>query len=119
MLRYEYKVVPAPRNGLKVKGVKSAEGRYALALETLMNDMGSNGWEYQRAETLPSEERSGFASRKVVVQHVLIFRRPSDAQAPAQPANPAAPSVLLPKDIPHRAPPVMAPAARRKDDPDV
>ena len=59
MSHYEYKVVPAPRRGLKGRGVKGAEARFAYAIQTLMNDMAVQGWEFLRAEALPSEERHG------------------------------------------------------------
>ena len=75
MSQYEYKVVPAPKKGLKAKGVKSAEDRYANALETAMNALGAEGWEYQRSETLPSEERSGLTRRVTTFQNMLVFRR--------------------------------------------
>ena len=75
MSQYEYKVVPAPKKGLKAKGVKSAEDRYANALETAMNALGTEGWEYQRSETLPSEERSGLTRRVTTFQNMLVFRR--------------------------------------------
>lgn len=75
MTQYEYKVVAAPSRGLKAKGIKSPEARYSNALETLMNSMAKDGWEYQRAEALPSTERAGFTSTKTVLHNVLIFRR--------------------------------------------
>lgn len=75
MTQYEYKVIPAPSRGLRGKGVKGAEGKFANALETVMNQMGADGWEYQRAETLPSEERAGIASKSTVFRNVLVFRR--------------------------------------------
>ena len=75
MSQYEYKVVPAPKKGLKAKGIKSAENRYANALETAMNALGAEGWEYQRSETLPSEERSGLTRRVTTFQNMLVFRR--------------------------------------------
>lgn len=74
-MRFEYKIVPAPRRGQKAKGVKGTEARFAFALEALMNDLAQDGWEYLRAETLPSEERAGLTGRAVVERHVLIFRR--------------------------------------------
>jgi len=76
MPRYEYKVVPAPSRGLKGKGIKGAEARFSHALQELMNGLAGYGWEYQRAETLPSLERSGFASTTTEWRNVLIFRRP-------------------------------------------
>lgn len=75
MTRYEYKVIPAPRRGEKVRGAKHPEDRFAHALASLMNRMGREGWEYQRAETLPCEERSGLTGRSTTFQNMLIFRR--------------------------------------------
>lgn len=72
---FEYKVIPAPTNGTKAKGVKTVEGRFANTLEVLMNKMASEGWEFQRAETLPSEERSGLMSKSTTYRNVLVFRR--------------------------------------------
>ena len=76
---YEYKVVPAPVRGQRGPGVKGAEARFAHALEVTINEMAAEGWEYQRAETLPSEERQGLASTGVTYRNLLIFRRPSEA----------------------------------------
>ncbi|MDA9224804.1 DUF4177 domain-containing protein, partial [Tateyamaria sp.] len=59
MSTWEYKVVPAPKKGTKVRGIKGPEERFAHTLETLMNEMGIIGWEFQRVEILPSLERSG------------------------------------------------------------
>ncbi|MGY3439496.1 MULTISPECIES: DUF4177 domain-containing protein [unclassified Marinovum] len=75
MTRYDYKVVPAPAQGRKARGVKGAEGRFALALETVINEYSADGWEYQRAETLPSEERQGLSGKTTVYRNVLVFRR--------------------------------------------
>ena len=78
MSRYEYKVVPAPQKGLKAKGVKAGADRFAFALQSLMNDLASDGWEYQRAETLPSVERSGLTGSTTEWRNVLVFRRTLD-----------------------------------------
>lgn len=75
MSQYEYKVIPAPKTGLKAKGVKSSEERFANALQTAMNELGADGWEYQRTDTLPCEERSGFTKRVTTYQNLLVFRR--------------------------------------------
>ena len=72
---YEYRVIPAPEKGVKAKGVKAPEDRFALVLEELMNEMGADGWEYQRAETLPSTERAGLTGSTTNWRHVLVFRR--------------------------------------------
>lgn len=75
MSGWEYKVVPAPTKGVKGKGVKGAEARFAHALESMMNDMGREGWEFQRAETLPSIERSGLTGSTTEWRNLLVFRR--------------------------------------------
>ncbi|MEO9573984.1 MAG: DUF4177 domain-containing protein [Tateyamaria sp.] len=75
MSNWEYKVVPAPTKGTKAHGVKGPDGRFANALESLMNDMGREGWEYQRAETLPSIERSGLTGSTTEWRNILVFRR--------------------------------------------
>ncbi len=85
-MRFEYKVVPAPTKGLKAKGVKTAEDRFANALSTLMNAEARNGWEYLRTDTLPMVERKGFTRSATVYQNMLVFRRAlSDAAASLSP----------------------------------
>ncbi|GAA6148623.1 DUF4177 domain-containing protein [Pseudooceanicola nitratireducens] len=74
MSEYEYKVISAPTRGARGRGIKGAEGRFAFSLELTMNQMAAEGWEYQRAETLPSEERSGLSSQ-TVYRSILVFRR--------------------------------------------
>ncbi len=76
MQRYEYRVVPAPRRGEKARGVKTAEDRFALALTSLMNTLGAEGWEYLRADTLPLDERAGLTGgTRTSFQNLLVFRR--------------------------------------------
>ncbi|WP_296417168.1 DUF4177 domain-containing protein [Pseudooctadecabacter sp.] len=82
MTGYEYKVVPAPTRPLKAKGVKGTSARFANALETVMNDLGTDGWEYQRTDTLPVEERQGLTGKTTTFQNMLVFRRRL-AMAPA------------------------------------
>ncbi|WP_299349855.1 DUF4177 domain-containing protein [uncultured Shimia sp.] len=76
MTAWEYKVVAAPAKGQKARGVKGPEARFAYALESVMNQMASEGWEFQRTETLPSEERSGLTSSTTTYRNVMVFRRP-------------------------------------------
>ncbi|MDT8328147.1 MAG: DUF4177 domain-containing protein, partial [Roseovarius sp.] len=75
MTVYEYKVVPAPRRGRKAPGVKTPEARFALGFEDVLNALGRDGWEYLRADILPSEERQGLASSHTVYRSVLVFAR--------------------------------------------
>jgi hypothetical protein len=88
MQTYEYKAVPAPARGEKARGLKTGSDRFAHAVTLLLNAMARDGWEYQRAETLPSEERTGFTGRTTVYHSVMVFRRavelPVAAAAPEQ-----------------------------------
>ncbi len=80
MEHFEYKVVPAPRQGSRVKGVKGPAGRFANALESVINELAVTGWEYIRAESLPVDERQGLTMRKTEsYQNVLIFRKVAQA----------------------------------------
>lgn len=105
MSQYEYKVVPAPKTGVKAKGIKSSEDRFANALQSVMNNLGADGWEYQRTDTLPCEERSGLTKRVTTFQNMLVFRRTitvtTEVATPvAQIAQTIAPTVEPPKVAP-------------------
>lgn len=101
MQRFEFKVIPAPKRGEKARGVKTTEGRFALALTSLMNQLGAEGWDYVRADSLPCDERVGLTGTKTTFQHVLVFRRPLSAAL----ADGATTRLLLQE-------PVAAPAPR-------
>lgn len=75
MSQYEYKVLPAPAKGKKAKGIRGPEARFAHVLEETLNQLAAEGWEYLRAETLPSEERHGLTSVSTTFRSVLVFRR--------------------------------------------
>lgn len=88
MQRYEFKVIPAPRRGEKLRGVKTTEDRFALALTNVMNDLGRDGWDYVRADTLPVDERVGFTGTKTSFQNMLVFRRIMEVDATQSAAPP-------------------------------
>jgi hypothetical protein len=88
MQRFEYQVVPAPKKGEKSKTAKTTADRFAVALTNLMNKMGADGWDYQRADTLPCEERVGLTGSKIAFQNMLIFRREMQAAASDTPRRP-------------------------------
>lgn len=113
MQRYEYRVIPAPRKGKKAKGLRSGEDRFAGALTDCMNDMAAKGWEYQRTDTLPAEERSGLTGKTTVFQNMLVFRRavePATDQADVT----ATPTVAV-TDIAGVHAPKLPSAARAQD----
>ncbi len=83
--KYEYKVIPAPARGRKGPGVKGAEGRFAHGLETAINELAIEGWEYLRADILPSEERQGLTSSQTVYRSMLVFRRPLELESVESP----------------------------------
>ncbi|MCJ8332746.1 MAG: DUF4177 domain-containing protein [Epibacterium sp.] len=95
---FEYKVIPAPNKGKKAKGVKTPVDRFANGVETILNEMAAEGWEFQRAEMLPSDERSGLAGSKTNWRNLLVFRRvlrteaseETPAPLPAEPGATAA-----------------------------
>jgi hypothetical protein len=92
MTRFEYRVLPAPQRGLKARGAKTTEARFAHALMEVMNELGAEGWEYVRADTLPCEERVGLTGRTTRFQNMLVFRRVIAAEvqpAPEPPVRPA------------------------------
>jgi len=79
---FEYSVVPAPKKGMKAKGIKTTEDRFAHALQQIMNEKGADGWDYVRTDTLPTEERQGLTGRTTVYQNMMVFKRPLTADAP-------------------------------------
>ena len=91
MPAFEYKVVPAPARSVRVRGVRDPEDRYAVTLTRLMNEMGAEGWEFQRSEALPEEERRVLRGRAVVTRHVLIFRRALEQAAETPETAPGSP----------------------------
>ncbi|MDA0924293.1 MAG: hypothetical protein O3A97_06830 [Proteobacteria bacterium] len=74
MQRYEYKLVVAPHRATRHKGLKGAD-LFAATLQDILNTLGQDGWEYQRAETLPEEVRTGLTARTTAIRHLLVFRR--------------------------------------------
>jgi hypothetical protein len=115
-MRYEYRVIPAPTKGQKAKGFKTGEARFARTVETVMNQMAADGWEYQRAETLPSLERSGLTSTATHWRNVLVFRRASVASlADAAPEVPSAAISTVPVTRPSEPRVVSKPATPDDD----
>ena len=113
-MRYEFKVVPAPRRGEKARGVKTSEERFALAMTTMMNAMGAEGWDYVRADTLPVDERTGLTGTKTTYQNMMVFRRILSADAEAVQtrliAVETAPRLGSAKDLAEGSAPSLGPA---------
>lgn len=103
MQNYEYRVIPAPHRGEKERGLKTGADRFAHALTLALNEQARNGWEYLRADTLPSEERNGLTSKTTVYHNLLVFRRPLVAGAAAQTAATEADSAVASPPDPRAA----------------
>ena len=73
MKKYEFKVVSAPEKALKFSDLGPGEDAYNRTIANLMNELGSNGWEFTGAETLP--EPKGLFGRRRATRNVLVFRR--------------------------------------------
>lgn len=101
---FEYKVVAAPRKGVKVKGANTSEERFAHALATVMNEQAKEGWEYLRTDTLPMDERKGLTGKTTVYQNMLVFRR----ERAEQPAAPKVTAIAGPETVstPRLGPPL-------------
>lgn len=105
-MTFEYKVVPAPTRGRRVKGVKTPADRFARAVEDVINDLAEDGWEYMRTDTLPAEERQGLTGRTTVYQNLLVFRRAVETSEtvrtePEVRVEPTPPPVAKPADVPN------------------
>jgi hypothetical protein len=117
MPRYEYRVLPAPKRGIKVAGAKTTEDRFAQALQAAMNELGAQGWDFVRSDTLPCEERQGLTGKTTVYQTMLVFRRVIEEAADATPRIMIpAPAIVAPLTTTdsgeHQAPP-LGPAEGR------
>lgn len=96
-MRFEFKVVPAPRRADKHRGVKTIGDRFALTLQALMNDLGAEGWDYVRADTLPVDERAGLTGTKTHFESMLVFRRALPEAAAARETAPSASAAPVPR----------------------
>lgn len=91
MQQYEYRVLPAPEEGRRARGAKGPAERFAHQIEQVINQMAAEGWQYHRAECLPSTERRGLGRRQVVHRSLLVFCRPLPGAAiPTPPDGPQA-----------------------------
>ena len=75
MSRFEYKIIPASVNKGKERLLKGGAEKAAAKLESKMNTLGLNGWEYYRTETYPIQKNSWFSRPKLYHISVLVFRR--------------------------------------------
>jgi len=127
MPNYEYRVVPAPKKGERAKGVKGTEARFAHTLATVMNELGAEGWDYVRTDTLPCEERSGLTGKATSFRNLMIFRRvlesapvataepEAQAEQPEEPEEPLVLAVPTPDDEQDTPAPALSAATDTPD----
>lgn len=111
-MAFDYKIVPAPVKGVRKKGLKTPEARFAAVLEDAINAQAAEGWEFHGTEALPVQERKGLAGTRTITRHMLVFRR-ARAEAEAQAAAPLtatapAPATDLPSLSARREDPAIA-----------
>ena len=88
MSNFDYKVVAAPQSAGKHKGLKGVDA-FARTLEEVLTREAVDGWEFQRTETLPCEERAGMlGGREAMLRAVLVFRRERETARRTEPAGP-------------------------------
>lgn len=83
MAYYDYKVVSAPQRSKKAKGISNPADLFALTLTDAINEHARQGWEYLRAESLPTQTPRGLLKRPTEDSvSVLVFRRERAAMEP-------------------------------------
>ena len=88
MSSYEYKIVPAPRRGKRVKGAKTSQDRLAALLTERVNAEAGSGWEFLRVDSIPVEEKKGFLSSATETYNsYLVFRRGTAPEPVPKPAE--------------------------------
>ncbi|MEM6662012.1 MAG: hypothetical protein AAF666_07520 [Pseudomonadota bacterium] len=119
---YEYKCVGAPERAKRRRGAKSRSDRVAKAVEEVIAAEAVDGWEYQRTDLIPMEEKAGFLSRPQEVHRaVLVFRRalasqPPSVHIPAAVAPVAAPAPVV-EPVTREPEPALQPEAEEREEP--
>lgn len=75
MPKYEYKVVPAPKECLSRRNIGDADDPIVATIETVMNDLGVAGWEYVRSDTVSMRPAGILGRGRAVSQDIFVFRR--------------------------------------------
>ncbi len=75
MLKYEYKIVPAPVEQTTSWFARAKGDGFENTVTELMNALGECGWDYIRSETLTTRRRRFLRAAAVSRHEVLVFRR--------------------------------------------
>ncbi len=80
----EFKVIPAPDSPRRLKKTKGGQDPYAATLTSVFNEMGQDGWEFIRVETVQYRRRAGLFFRKLTERQMLVFRRSQSLMSVAE-----------------------------------
>ena len=117
-MKYEYKAVGAPEKGKRKRGARSASDRVAAAFEDILAEEAVDGWEYQRTDLLPVNERAGLFSRSQEMHRaVMVFRRPLEDEAALRPEPSVSPASAPTPLRPVRETPPLRTAPPSKETP--
>ena len=117
-MKYEYKAVGAPEKGKRKRGARSASDRVAAAFEDILAEEAVDGWEYQRTDLLPVNERAGLFSRSQETHRaVMVFRRPLEDEAALRPEPSVSPASAPTPLRPVRETPPLRTAPPSKETP--
>lgn len=103
MPSYEFRVIPAPKGAGKKTDLTKGQDAFCAEISDVLTDMGRDGWEFVRAETLPERQRrKGLFSRQTDKQ-CLVFRRELSAKTEAEPSvAELAPQPVAPRPVSRR-----------------
>jgi hypothetical protein len=74
--RYEYKLVPTPKQSAIFKGLPKSGDAFAQTLGHGMNELGRDGWEFLRTETVVEKRNVLVISSRKCRHDYMVYRRP-------------------------------------------
>lgn len=76
MERYEYKLVATPTKSVKYTGLSKSGDAFAQTLGDGMNELGRDGWQFLRTETVVEKRNVLVFSSKRCRHEYMVYRRP-------------------------------------------
>lgn len=74
MTKYEFRAVPCPQRAQRSRNVTKGADAFSETLNTAINELAVEGWDYIRAETIDVTSR-GLFKRRTEQRTFLVFRR--------------------------------------------
>lgn len=75
MERFEYKLVATPCESEKYQGLTKADDAFAQTLGDGMNELGREGWQFMRTESVTEKRRGLFFIKKQRERNYMVYRR--------------------------------------------